>query len=133
MAFVVDNSVVVAWFVPSQATAYSRRCSKRTRREAVSAPSLWETEFANVVLQLVKRGILARHQASTFFHHAARLPLDVDREAMPSRRLFDFGERHGISAYDAAYLELAERRGAPLATQDARLKRAARDAGMLLN
>ncbi len=133
MAFVIDNSVVMGWFVPSQATVYSRKCNERARREAVFVPALWETEFANVVLLLAKRGILARHQATAAFHHAARLPLTVDREAVPPRRLFDFGDRHGISAYDAAYLDLAARRGLPLATQDARLKRAAQTAGILLS
>ncbi|MCC6210390.1 MAG: type II toxin-antitoxin system VapC family toxin [Burkholderiales bacterium] len=132
MAFVVDNSIVVAWFVPSQATVYSRRCYKRARREALFAPSLWEAEFANVMLVLVKRGLLPRHQAATVFRHAERLPLSVDREAVPSQRLFDLAERHALSAYDAAYLELARRRALPLATQDSRLERAARKAGMLL-
>jgi predicted nucleic acid-binding protein len=133
VALVADNSVIVAWFVPSQATAYSRRCNERARREAVFVPSLWETEFANVILLLVKRGILARHHAVTAFRHASRLPLTVDREPVRSERLFEIGERHGLSAYDATYLELAGRRGVPVATQDARLKRAAQDAGMLLS
>jgi len=44
--------------------------------------------------------------------------------------LFALADRHGISAYDAAYVELAQRRGLPLATRDANLARAARGAGV---
>ncbi len=121
MALVTDNSVVIGWFVPSQATAYTRRCNRRARREAVLVPALWETEFANVMLVLAKRKILPRH-----------LPLTVDREPVAPRDLFILGERHDISTYDAAYLELAVRRGVPLATQDERLARAAAAAGVLM-
>jgi predicted nucleic acid-binding protein len=132
VALVTDNSVVIGWFVPSQATAYTKRCNQRARREAVLVPALWETEFANVMLVLSKRKILSRHQATAAFHHAARLPLSVDREPVAPRELFTLGERHDISTYDAAYLELALRRGLPLATQDARLARAAATAGILM-
>ncbi len=132
MALVTDNSVVIGWFVPSQATAYTRRCNRRARREAVLVPALWETEFANVMLVLARRKILPRHQATAAFHHAERLPLTVDREPVAPRDLFILGERHDISTYDAAYLELAVRRGVPLATQDERLARAAAAAGVLM-
>jgi len=133
VAFALDNSVLVAWLVPSQANAYTRRCNQRARRESMLVPALWEVEFANVLRVLVARRILSRHQAETAFQHAARLPLGVDRQPVPPRRLFELGERHGISAYDAAYLELAERRGVPLATRDARLARAAHAAGLHLS
>jgi predicted nucleic acid-binding protein len=133
VAFALDNSVLIGWFVPSQANAYTRRCNRRARRESVFVPALWEVEFANVLRVLVGRKILSRHQAETAFRYAARLPLTVDREPVAPRRLFELGERHGISAYDAAYLELAERRGVPLATRDARLARAAHAAGLHLS
>ena len=132
MAFVLDNSVLMGWFVPSQANAYTRRCNRRARRETVFVPAFWEVEFANVLLVLVARRILALHQAGTALKHAARLPLSVDREPVAPRKLFELGERRGISAYDAAYLELAERRVVPLATRDARLASAARAAGAYL-
>jgi len=132
MAFVLDNSVLMGWFVPSQADAYTRRCNARARRESVFVPAFWEIEFANVLLALVARKVLAAHQAAAALKHAARLPLTVDRELVAPHRLFEVGERRGISAYDAAYLEVAERRGLPLATRDARLAAAARTAGAYL-
>lgn len=132
MAFVVDNSVLMGWFIPSQADIYTRRCNRRARREAVFVPAFWEVEFANVLLALMARKILPRHQAEASLKHAARLPLTVDRDPVTPASLFDLGGRRGISAYDATYLELAQRRGLPLATRDRRLIGAARAAGVQL-
>ena len=120
---------MIAWFVPSQADAYTRRCNERARRESIFVPAFWEVEFANVLLVLVARKRLSRHQAEALMKHAARLPLAIDREPVAPRQLLDLGARHDLSAYDAAYLELAERLGLRLATRDEKLKRAARAVG----
>jgi len=61
-----------------------------------------------------------------------RIRIAVDGGPVAPDNLFAVGERHGLSAYDAAYLELAQRRGIPLATGDDGLKRAARAAGVFL-
>ena len=61
---------------------------------------------------------------------AERLQLSIDRATVAPRALFALADRHGISAYDAAYVELAQRRGLPLATRDANLARAVRGAGV---
>lgn len=133
MALVLDNSVLVGWFIPSQATPYTGRVARRASREAVMVPALWTMEFANVMLVLHRRRRLARHDVAAILKRSARLPFTVDREAVPPEELFALAEQHGISAYDASYLELAIRRGLPLATRDASLARAARAAGVLLS
>jgi predicted nucleic acid-binding protein len=130
MAFVPDNSVVIAWFIAGQANDYTRRMARRAAREQPLVPALWETEFANVVTVLVRRRLLARHQANAILGRAERLQLSVDRAVVAPRALFALADRHGISAYDAAYVELAQRRGLPLATRDANLARAALSAGI---
>jgi predicted nucleic acid-binding protein len=130
MAFVPDNSVVIAWFIAGQANDYTRRMGRRAAREQPIVPALWETEFANVVTVLVRRRLLARHHANAILSRAERLQLSVDRAVVAPRALFALADRHGISAYDAAYVELAQRRGLPLATRDAKLVRAALSAGI---
>lgn len=132
MAFVTDNSVVVAWLIPDQSNDYTRRMDRRAAREQPVVPALWETEFANVMTVLLRRGVLARHQTDAILKRVERLQLAIDRTAVVPRALFEIAEQHGISAYDAAYLELAQRRGLPLATRDAKLARAAADAGVLM-
>jgi predicted nucleic acid-binding protein len=132
MAFVLDNSVLLGWFVPTQGSAYTQRIAERAKREDPVVPALWELEFANALIVLKRRRVLAPHAVAVALDRAARLKLTVDREALAPRALVAVGERHGISAYDAAYLELAERRGVPLATRDLSLSRAARAVGLLL-
>ena len=130
MAFVPDNSVIVAWFIAGQANDYTRRMDRRAAREQPVVPALWETEFANVMTVLVRRRLLARHHANAILGRAERLQLSIDRATVAPRALFALADRHGISAYDAAYVELAQRRGLPLATRDANLARAVRGAGV---
>ena len=132
MAFVLDNSVIVAWFISAQANDYTRRMDRRAEREQPVVPALWEVEFANVIAVLTRRGALTRQPAAAILSRAERLQLEVDRGAVAPRALFELTERHGISAYDASYLELAARRGLPLATRDANLVRAAHSAGVTL-
>jgi hypothetical protein len=48
MAFVVDNSVVIAWFIGDQATAHTIRLKARLRREILHAPSVWPLDVANM-------------------------------------------------------------------------------------
>lgn len=132
VAFVLDNSVLIAWFLPAQANDYTRRMDRRAEVEQSVVPALWEVEFASVMTVLLRRRILVRHQVAAILTRAERLQLTVDRAPVPPRALFALTERHGVSAYDAAYLELADRRGLPLATRDASLARAARAAGIRL-
>lgn len=133
MAFVVDNSVVIGWLLPTQATAYTRRILDRVRREEIVVPSLWPVELANVMIVRRRRGAMTPAQIHAALQRVQRLKIAVDGEPVTAESLFAIGERHQISAYDAAYLELAQRRGIRLATGDDRLKRAARAAGVFLS
>jgi len=77
---------------------------------------------------------ITRAAASEFIALIGRLPIVVD-EATPSlalRTVLDLARSEGLSAYDASYLELAMRRGVPLATKDDALARAARRVGLSL-
>ena len=132
MAFVVDNSVVVGWFVESQANAYTRRVRKRAEREELLAPQLWPVEFASVLRGLERRRLLSPHNVDRVAARVMALEIALD-PAAPLRELILLSRRFNISCYDAAYLELATRRGVPLATRDSTLARAARSAGTLMS
>ena len=55
MAFVVDASITVAWFVEGQATDYTNGLLRRASRERLHVPALWHTEFCNTLLVLTHR------------------------------------------------------------------------------
>lgn len=132
MAFVADNSVTIGWFVSAQADRYSRRVLERARREAAHAPRMWPLEFLNALRVLEKRKRLLTHQVDGIIARVAQMRITVEVEPVEMRVLLDIARRFDLSVYDASYIELAMRRGLPLATRDASLARAARAAGIPL-
>lgn len=132
MAFIVDNSVIIAWLIDRQADAYTRRLSVRADRERLHAPAVWPFELVNTVSVMQRRGLIRGHQADGLISRATRIGVLVDSDPLDMAALLNLTRGMGLSAYDAAYIELAQRRGLPLATRDERLARAARAAGVLL-
>ncbi len=133
MAFVADNSVVLAWFVGSQATPYSDKMLRRGAREPVHVPMVWSLEFANALRQLERRRKLDAHGTTELLDAVDSLRLQSDVSPPGQRRLIDLARQYELSVYDASYLELAIRLAAPLATQDGLLATAAVKAGLKAN
>ena len=132
MAFVADNSVVLAWFVDSQANDYTRAMLHRSETETVHVPAVWRTEFANAVLTLTHRRNIKPAGIPGILAELEQMDLVTD-SLMPSvRGLVDLGRRFALGAYDAAYLELAMRMRLPLAACDGALRKAANRAGISL-
>ena len=130
MAFVVDTSAVIAWFIQDQATAYTNRLRERARREALHAPVMLPLEVVNVVWQLQKRRRLSARQADEIIVKATRLKIHVHAEMIPMQTLLGIARNYDLAAYDASFIELAQRLGLPLAAKDEMLLAAARRAGV---
>ncbi len=90
--------------------------------------------MVNVLLVGERRQRLTQAQAAAFLNRLLALPIEIEgavgRDTWP--RVQALGRAHELSAYDAAYLDLAIRRGLPLATCDPALQRGARAAGVTL-
>ena len=129
MPFVLDNSVVSAWFIENQASGYAEAVAARLRADRAHVPALWELEFANVLRTACVRGRLDAARAQAVAAQIARLPIQVDRRGAPPREVLSLALRFGLSAYDAAYLELALRLALPVATLDGPLRDAALSSG----
>lgn len=130
MPFVLDNSVVSAWFIENQATAYADAVAQRMQSDRAHVPALWELEFTNVLRTACVRGRLEAARAQAVAVRMAQLPIEVDRQGAPPRELLGLALRFGLSAYDAAYLELALRLSLPIATLDTPLRDAAWASGV---
>lgn len=131
MPFVLDNSVVACWYLPDQRNDYSQSIAQRLKRDRALVPALWQMELANVLRTACNKGKLNLAQARQVMDNLAQLPIELDASPAPAQRpLFELAMRHGLSSYDAIYLELAMRHGLPIATRDADLKRAAMAAGV---
>ncbi len=134
MAFVVDSSVTMAWCFEDEANSYTEAVLDRLRQEEAIVPAIWPLEVANVLLVGERRHRLTEAQSLRFVQLLQALPIAVDGEVLTTSfgYLLALGREYNLSAYDAAYMELAARRGLPLATQDGRLSAAAKQMGILL-
>lgn len=129
MPFVLDNSVVSGWVLDSQATPYTDAVARRLERERALVPPIWELELSNVLRTACIRGRLHAQVAQAMVEQVMSLPIDVDREPVRPSEVLALALRFGLSAYDAAYLELALRRQVPIATTDQALADAATASG----
>jgi len=129
-AFVVDASVSAAWFLPDEATARTEAALHATATQDVWVPALWLLEVGNLLLRAHRRKRITADKRRELALAATALRLKVDREAVTISALDRIAEAYALSAYDAAYLELALRRGLPMATQDDALRAAMAKAGV---
>jgi len=133
MDFVIDSSAAMAWALPDEHSPRAERILARVIPESsLWIPALWWYEVANVVVMARRRKRLSEAQGARILELLSQFPLQVDAPPGPASafRLAQLAQEHSLSAYDAAYLELAERRGLALATFDRDLIRAARAAGV---
>jgi predicted nucleic acid-binding protein len=121
---VVDASVSAAWFLPDEATPFTEAALQATAIGDVWVPALWLLEVGNLLLSAQRRRRISGAKRRELVAAAALLRLRVDREPVSMLELDALAAGHGLTAYDAAYLELALRRQMPLATQDATLLKA---------
>lgn len=130
MSMVIDTSVTMAWCFEDETTDETEAVLERLRQEEGVVPSLWELEVVNVLLVAERRRRISEAQATRFLDLLTRLPIRVDASPTDLTAALAAGRRHRLSAYDAAYLILAERQGIPLATLDGNLATACRNAGV---
>lgn len=132
MAFVLDASVALAWFVRQQATTYTDHIKRLAKREQLHVPVVWPLEIANALGTLRRRGNLTERAARTSADLLGSLAVTVHQDRLSIPEMLAFAERHGLSSYDASYLDLAISLRLPLACRDGNLQRALAGAGVRL-
>ena len=131
-ALVIDSSVAAAWCFSDERTDYTNAILRAisTPLEAV-APRLWAYEVRNCVLTGLRRKRITHADAQDFFESLKGLPIRL-ADPVSYDGVFSLADRHGLSAYDAAYLDLALREGLPLASLDNALCHDAGKSGVAL-
>ena len=124
MPFVLDASVTLAWALDEHKTEAAEQALRRLMDDSAVAPANWWFEVRNVLIVAERRGRRTEARSAALLRAVARLPIEIDRDPEEAVVL-GLARRHGLTIHDAAYLELAMRRRAPLATLDAALVRAA--------
>jgi uncharacterized protein (TIGR03382 family) len=134
-AFVADASVAIGWVHPAQATKQTAAMLEAIAEGAtLDVPALWPLEVANALLVLVRRRKLSEDERQTGLGWLRGLRVRFDHEltALAFSRLSELAAAHQLSVYDAAYLELAQRRRLVLGCKDGPLRTAAQRAGVSL-
>ena len=130
MPVVLDASAVVGLALDGEASDAAQRMLDHTVAHGGVVPTLFWYELRNALLMAERRGRITPDGVAAFLADVALLPIAVDdlpRDAV----VLQLARQHGLTVYDATFLELAMRIGAPLATLDAALRVAAGRAGVV--
>ena len=126
--FVIDNSVVMAWCFEDETSPYTDNVLGNLEFSTGFVPAIWPLEVSNVLLVAERKGRISEAGVTRFITLLDQLPIIIEQES-PSRmfkEILALGREYSLSSYDASYLDLAMRKGLPIATLDKKLIAAAR-------
>jgi predicted nucleic acid-binding protein len=129
---VLDCSVAMAWCFEDECDEYADSVLDALASNSALVPAIWPMEVANVLLIAERQKRLKEAESIRFVELLSSLPIVVE-ETDFQRALgpvLSLGRSQHLSSYDSAYLELAMRFGAPLATRDRALRLACKKSGV---
>ncbi|MBW4035465.1 MAG: type II toxin-antitoxin system VapC family toxin [Proteobacteria bacterium] len=134
MSFVLDNSVALAWCFADEQTKPIMAILDRLIETGATVPQLWPIEALNGLLTAHRRGRIDRNLLDHLISLLKSLPITIDGDTAPRiwTETAALAAKHGLTAYDACYLELAVRLRLPLATADKALRAAATSERIIL-
>ena len=126
---VVDASIAAAWFLKDEEDPRAYAALENVLSDRGFVTQHWRFEVCNALLRAERRGRATANEVGTHLLRLSELPINTDTE-LDLDATFALARMHGLSFYDAAYLELAKRYQIPLATLDSALERAAAAEGL---
>lgn len=135
MSFVVDASVALAWALPDETSTYAEAVLAAVEQHGLMVPDLWAREIANGLAMAHKRKRITTADEHAILFALSLLRIDVEDpvgavDAIRSGTAAAM--RFGLTAYDAAYVDLAARKNLSLATLDTAMRKAAEQSGVAI-
>ncbi len=132
MPFVLDASVALRWHFRDEVSPYANRVLSALAEQTALVPSIWPLEIANALAVAERRGRLDPARVTRAVELYRELPIAVHEVPVEDAfgPVLEVARDHRLTAYDAAYLELAMREGVPLATEDQALRESAGRVGV---
>lgn len=120
MTLVLDASVALGWYFEDEVSAAGDAVMDQVAQAGAVVPALWRYEVANAFQTAIRRNRIDHAYRDASLAELRLLPITVDRagDEVAWTAMLGFADRFGLTMYDAAYLELAHRRGLPLASGD---------------
>lgn len=128
-AIVIDNSIVLAWCLADEEHPTAEHAMRVSADDGAVVPSIWRYELLNALIINERRGRLTAADLRQTLADLADMRIERDGnhdEAL----LLRLARQYRLTAYDAAYLEVAVRRGLPIASLDRHLVKAATEANV---
>ena len=134
MTIVVDASIALAWCFEDEASEEADAVAQNIIENGGLVPSLFHLELANALLQAERKGRISASEIAQRLDLIAQMPLETDPQTAGRawNETLSLARTHKLTSYDAAYLELASRKGAALATKDKLLASAAQQLGVAI-
>ncbi|MGA3398321.1 MAG: type II toxin-antitoxin system VapC family toxin [Acetobacteraceae bacterium] len=134
MSLVLDSSVTLAWIYSDETTDAIRAVFDQVAEAGAVVPTLWRLEVANSLTVAVRRGRIDAEYRRAALADLALLDITTDQQtdARAWSETLSLADRFRLTLYDAAYVELAQRRALPLATLDDDMRAAGASLGMRL-
>jgi predicted nucleic acid-binding protein len=132
MPFVLDASMALAWMLPDEHSGELDHIADRLESDFAVVPAVWPLEVLNALLTASRRARIGADDIQRLLADLAALPIEVEHIEMAPmfESVSALAQHHGITSYDAAYVELAKRRGLAVATLDRTLKKVSRAEGV---
>ena len=124
MPIVVDNSVVLCWCLADESDPLADKAMQRVVNDGAVVPGIWWYELRNALVVNERRGRIDTADTIAILADLREMAIAIDRDH-DDGVLFSLARQHGLSVYDAAYVEVALRRGMPMASLDRQLRQAA--------
>lgn len=129
---VIDSSLVIATLMPDEISEQTVELLRNAVEAGAVVPAHWRCEVANGLNAAIRRRRIVAADRDSALRDLGEFGIEIDPETNDhiwgtTLRLADL---YGLTVYDAAYLELAQRLRVPLATLDTALAAAARKAGV---
>ena len=130
---VLDANIVIGWCFGRNMPSGSRELLARVREQGAAAPDLLKFEVGRVIERRAGGRRLSSERADWWRRFFVELPITYDPVGVKSLYLgaWRLAEQTRLTVKDAAYLELAIRSRAPLATRDRPLREAAKRKGVV--
>lgn len=134
MQLVIDCSIVMAWCFDDETDDYADSVLEQMHIGEAFVPEIWALEVTNVLVVAERKKRISRTASQHFINLVKTLPIKTDRETSETAwsDILTLARTYQLSTYDASYLELAIRRGIPLASNDRALRTATKKSGASL-
>ena len=134
MGFVLDASIALSWCFKDESTTLTEQALKQLEIEQAFVPEIWSLEISNILILAERKKRIKYADIVQFLELINKLNIEIDNETSTKafNEILSLAYSEKITTYDASYLELAMRKGVPLASKDLQLYKTAERLGIKL-